>query len=134
MTKSDWLTAAMIAAIIISAIATLTAPVLGIYLQSRISQQNPRPDAEHPPNPLQRLWRYLEPKVYWPFFVFMLFALTAFAFGFFRAKHSLDRLAVTAIAFGMAFYLTSGVSFAMLKALEPVWRKKKRPQKRTTTV
>src|SRR3990172_5938604 len=48
MTKDNWLTVAMVIAVIITAMATLLGPVLAVYVQSRISQPKPTPDENQP--------------------------------------------------------------------------------------
>lgn len=121
MTKSDWLTVAMVAAVIISAIATLLAPALAVHTQSRINQQRPKPDAEQPGNILQKLWRYIDVKFNWPGFVGALVSLSIFMIGFFRAKLHIDRYSVTWITLGIggAFYFVTG--FIVLKGLNRLW-------------
>jgi hypothetical protein len=48
MTKIDWLSVAMIMAVIITAAATLLGPVLAVYVQVRMSQPKPTPDVNQP--------------------------------------------------------------------------------------
>lgn len=57
MTKDDWLTVAMIMAVIITAAATLLGPVLAVIVQLRASQPRPKPSANQPRNLDQSLHR-----------------------------------------------------------------------------
>jgi hypothetical protein len=48
MTVENWLNIAMIIAVIMTAAATLLGPVLGSYVQVRMSQPKPAPDENQP--------------------------------------------------------------------------------------
>jgi len=111
MTKADWLTVAMVAAVIISAIATLLAPVLAVYVQSRISQERPRPAPAQLGNVIQKVWRFADLKRTWPYFVSMAINLCVSLYGFHRAKHTVDRWSIMLIVVGAAAYLGFGLLF-----------------------
>ena len=53
MTKDNWLTVAMIIAVIITAAATLLGPVLAVIVQVRMSQPTPTPTTSQPKEPSQ---------------------------------------------------------------------------------
>jgi hypothetical protein len=55
MTKDNWLTVAMIIAVIITAAATLVGPALAVIVQERISQPKPTPETNQPKNLNQRI-------------------------------------------------------------------------------
>lgn len=134
MTKSDWLSVAMVVAVIMSAIATLAGPILAVYAQSRISQQRPKLSPEQPGNIIQAFWRYLNIRESWPLFAGTVLSLTLFTVGHLRAKNHFDRQSVVLVVLGIGgvfYFVTFFLVFRFLdrlrKAIEDEFvRKRKR--------
>lgn len=57
MTTENWINVAMIIAVIMTAAATLLGPIFGSYVQVRLSQPKPIPDANAPTTPEPSLVR-----------------------------------------------------------------------------
>jgi hypothetical protein len=121
MTKSDWLTVAMVAAVIMSAIATLLGPVLAVYIQSRISKHRPRPLIEQPGNAFQRFWAFLDLGQMWPAFALMVTGAIVCRVGLGRANQPVSRWSVLTIAVGTAIYVCGVIGFAMYKNFDALW-------------
>jgi hypothetical protein len=104
MTKNDWLNVAMVIAVIMTAIATLLGPVLGIYVQSRMSQTTLEPKA-HPPNdPLHRL--ILQIRSRWQVILAMALSLLVAGLGLHRSKTSVDVWTIWLMATGISVYFS----------------------------
>jgi len=124
MTAENWINVAMIIAVIMTAAATLVGPVLAVYVQVRMSQPKPSPDAKQPANETQRsrMGRYLAVSLIFAFEVSVLIWIM-------RSSTPLSKLSaftvsvyVSSLLFiilGMiVMYLSSKISEAFILQLE----------------
>src|SRR6266508_5230347 len=118
MTKSDWLTIAMVTAVIMSAVATLLAPTLAIYIQLRTKRRGPKPDIAQG-NIFQRFWRGV--RIYWLAYVGMLFGLLTVAVGYVRAKNIVDRRSAVLMIIGFSAYVGFAILLIVNQMLDRLW-------------
>jgi hypothetical protein len=119
MTKDNWLTLAMIAAVLITAAATLLGPPLAVLVQVRLSQ--PRPDLATRP---RRFWGYL--KRNWPGLLGMTISLITIRFGLRRGV--VDRTTLILVAVGSSSYCLCLGLLIVFESLYRLWYSSRSPE------
>lgn len=102
MTKEDWLTVAMIIAVILTAAATLFGPVAAVIVQARISQPKPEPKSSQSRRFMLRLDDWLMRHRLFFFILGLVGSFFLFTWGVYRSRRIMDTMSVFLIAYSIS--------------------------------